>query len=188
MYLAVIDVPKKNDKGKDNHSSKNIALPLVVERRLQILNKESIGVETRKIRVQVAAEAGFDPHTDMDVQSLRFGASEEVDYGRGSSVLKTRKKGKDLILIFDGFDVQFVIGLDKTTGKTVWKTDRNIDYGTDDGDFKKAFSTIGQTKLLGFGVQFFCCNAWGDHIAQAIQHKANYTSCLPHTFDLVGAF
>ncbi len=101
MYLAVIDVPKKDDKGKDNHSSKNIALPLVVERRLKILNKESITLETRKIRVQVFAESGFDPHTDMDVQSLRFGASEEVDYGRGSSVLKTRKKGKDLILIFD---------------------------------------------------------------------------------------
>jgi hypothetical protein len=102
MYLAVLDVPKKDDKGKDNHSSKNIALPLVVERRLQILNKERITVETKKIRVQVAPEAGFDPHTDMDVQSLRFGASEVVDYGRGSSVLKTRKKGKDLILIFDG--------------------------------------------------------------------------------------
>lgn len=102
MYLAVLDVPKKDDKGKDNHSSKNIALPLVVGRRLQILNKNRITAETKEIRVQVAAEAGFDPHTDMDVQSLRFGASEEVDYGRGSSVLKTEKEGKDLILIFDG--------------------------------------------------------------------------------------
>jgi len=101
MYLAVIDVPKKEDLGKDKHSSKNIALPLVVERRLRILNKDKITAGTKEIRVQLAAEAGFDPHTDVDVQSLRFGASEEVDYGRGSSVLKTRKKGKDLILIFD---------------------------------------------------------------------------------------
>jgi hypothetical protein len=102
MYMAVIDVPKEEDKGKDNHSSKNIALPLVVERRLKILNKERITAETKKISVLVKAEAGFDPHTDMDVQSLRFGASEEIDYGKGSSVLNTRNSGKDLILIFNG--------------------------------------------------------------------------------------
>jgi hypothetical protein len=53
---------------------------------------------------------------------------------------------------------------------------------------KKAFSAIGQTKPLSFGVQFFCCNACGDHVAQAVQHKANNTSCLPHTFDLIRAF
>ena len=102
LYLAVLDVPKKDDKGKDNHSSKNIALPLVVGRRLQILNNEKITPETKKIRVLVASEAGFNPHTDMDIQSLRFGAPEEVDYGRGSSVLGTKKKGKDLILILNG--------------------------------------------------------------------------------------
>ncbi len=102
MYMAVIDVPKAEDKGKDNHGSKNIALPLVVERRLKILNQERITAETKKIRVQVAAEAGFDPHKDIDGQSLRFGASEEIDYGRGCSLLKVRKKGKNLILIFNG--------------------------------------------------------------------------------------
>ena len=101
MYFAVIDVPKLEDLGGDNHSSKNIALPLVVGRRLQILNKQRITAETKKIRVLVAAEEGFDPYTDMDLQSLRFGAPEEVDYGRGSSVLKTKKNGKDLILIFN---------------------------------------------------------------------------------------
>ena len=31
--------------------------------------------------------------------------------------------------------------LDKATGKTVWKTDRQIDYGTDNGDYKKAYAT-----------------------------------------------
>ena len=30
---------------------------------------------------------------------------------------------------------------DKNTGKPVWKTDRNIDYDNDDGDWKKAYST-----------------------------------------------
>jgi outer membrane protein assembly factor BamB len=46
-----------------------------------------------------------------------------------------------LILTFDGFDFQYLAALDKNTGKTVWKTDRNIKYSTDDGDYKKAFST-----------------------------------------------
>jgi outer membrane protein assembly factor BamB len=46
-----------------------------------------------------------------------------------------------LILCFDGFDVQYVAALDKITGATVWKTDRSIDYGSDNGDMKKAYCT-----------------------------------------------
>jgi outer membrane protein assembly factor BamB len=49
--------------------------------------------------------------------------------------------GDSLFVNFDGFDVQYVVALDKATGKTRWKSDRNIDYGTDNGDFKKAFCT-----------------------------------------------
>lgn len=46
-----------------------------------------------------------------------------------------------LILTFDGFDVQYVIALNKETGKTVWKTERKFDYGTDNGDVMKAYAT-----------------------------------------------
>jgi outer membrane protein assembly factor BamB len=46
-----------------------------------------------------------------------------------------------LILTFDGFDLQYLVALDKATGKTVWRTDRGFDYGTKDGDAKKAYST-----------------------------------------------
>ncbi|WP_202921285.1 PQQ-binding-like beta-propeller repeat protein [Anatilimnocola aggregata] len=46
-----------------------------------------------------------------------------------------------LILTFDGFDVQYVVALDKETGKTVWKTDRGFNYGTDNGDVMKAYGT-----------------------------------------------
>lgn len=46
-----------------------------------------------------------------------------------------------LIVHFDGYDYQYVVALDKETGQTIWKTDRNVDYGTDDGDIMKAFST-----------------------------------------------
>jgi outer membrane protein assembly factor BamB len=48
-----------------------------------------------------------------------------------------------LILTFDGYDLQYLTALDKMTGKTVWKTDRNFDYTSirDNGDNKKAYST-----------------------------------------------
>jgi outer membrane protein assembly factor BamB len=47
-----------------------------------------------------------------------------------------------LILTFDGFDHQYVAALDKDTGKTVWKEDRNIKYKEQkNGDIKKAYST-----------------------------------------------
>lgn len=47
------------------------------------------------------------------------------------------------LLIFhqDGFDFQYVVALDRATGNTIWKADRDIDYGTDNGDVFKAFCT-----------------------------------------------
>jgi len=54
-----------------------------------------------------------------------------------------------LILTFDGYDQQYITALDKNTGKTVWKTDRQIDYGTDNGDLKKAYSTPAVLKENG---------------------------------------
>src|SRR5262249_15604968 len=46
-----------------------------------------------------------------------------------------------IILTFDGHDVNYLAALDKSTGKTVWKTDRNIEYKIEDGDYHKAYST-----------------------------------------------
>ncbi|MCX6874979.1 MAG: PQQ-binding-like beta-propeller repeat protein [Verrucomicrobia bacterium] len=46
-----------------------------------------------------------------------------------------------LVLTFDGVDVQYLVALDKHSGKTVWKRDRNIVYDTDDTDYHKAYST-----------------------------------------------
>lgn len=58
--------------------------------------------------------------------------------GAGSSPIVFR----DLLIVnFDGYDLQYVVALDKRTGQTVWKTDRSIDYGSDDGDMKKAYCT-----------------------------------------------
>jgi outer membrane protein assembly factor BamB len=58
--------------------------------------------------------------------------------GAGSSPILYRDL---LILPFDGYDFQYVVALDRKTGKTVWKTDRTHDFGTTDGDYKKCFST-----------------------------------------------
>jgi outer membrane protein assembly factor BamB len=57
--------------------------------------------------------------------------------------------GDLLLMHFDGSDHQFVVGLDKRTGKTVWRTDRSVDFQDlspegkpkADGDFRKGFAT-----------------------------------------------
>ena len=54
-----------------------------------------------------------------------------------------------LLMHFDGSDHQYVVALDKQTGKTVWRRDRSIDFkdlGPDgkpeaEGDMRKAFAT-----------------------------------------------
>lgn len=70
--------------------------------------------------------------------------------GPGSSPIV---HGDLLYLTFDGYDVQYLAALDKKTGKTVWKKDRGIDFGTDNGDAKKGYSTpsiieVGGRELL----------------------------------------
>ena len=49
--------------------------------------------------------------------------------------------GDTMILLFDGADKQFVVALDKKTGKTKWLHKRAFDYRTTNGDRKKAYST-----------------------------------------------
>jgi outer membrane protein assembly factor BamB len=60
-----------------------------------------------------------------------------------------------VILTFDGADLQYVVALDKKTGNTVWKTDRDVEWNDQDvtgkspeaakraldGDMRKAHST-----------------------------------------------
>ena len=72
-----------------------------------------------------------------------------------------------LIMNFDGSDFQYVVGLDKRTGDTVWRTDRSIDFmdlqpdgkPEAEGDLRKAFSTphvatiAGKPTLLSVGAK-----------------------------------
>ncbi len=74
--------------------------------------------------------------------------------GAGSSPILHRNL---LIMNFDGSDHQFIIALDKDTGKTVWRKDRSIDFkdlGPDgkpkaEGDFRKAFATPHVARIGG---------------------------------------
>lgn len=102
MNFAVIDTIKWEDKGNDNHSSKNICIPLRKDLLLSVLNTEPIDAETETIRVRIKAEKGFSPADDLDIASLRFGCFTEVNYGRGSKPLSWDKDGKDLVVTFDG--------------------------------------------------------------------------------------
>jgi outer membrane protein assembly factor BamB len=49
--------------------------------------------------------------------------------------------GNLFIVHVDGRDVQYVVALEKTTGKTVWKTGRSIDYRPFHANLRKAFCT-----------------------------------------------
>lgn len=66
--------------------------------------------------------------TDLPCNHFRGPASSPVVHGNA------------VFLQFDGFDKQYVVALDKLTGKPIWRKDRNLPY-PDDGDFKKAFAT-----------------------------------------------
>lgn len=100
MNFAVIDTIKWNDLPNDKHSSKNISIPLNKGMLLSVLNEEEITPSTRTIEVKIAAESGFNPQTDVDVKSLRFGSFTEVNFGRGCKPGKTKVSGKDLIVVF----------------------------------------------------------------------------------------
>lgn len=58
--------------------------------------------------------------------------------GPGSSIML---QGNLLCFNVDGRDVQYVIALDKGTGKTVWKTNRSIDYTAFSTNLRKGFCT-----------------------------------------------
>jgi len=66
-------------------------------------------------------------------------------------------EGNLLIMNFDGSDQQFVLALDKNTGKTQWRTERSVDHKDllpdgkprAEGDFRKAFATPHVAELAG---------------------------------------
>lgn len=102
MNFAVIDTIKKYDLPGDHHSSKNICIPLNKGLLLSVLNKEPITPSTKRIKVRIKAEPGFQPAAEIDVPSLRFGSYTEVNFGRGCKPVKTEREGDDLVITFSG--------------------------------------------------------------------------------------
>src|SRR5690606_17682664 len=76
--------------------------------------------------------------------------------GPGSSPIV---HGDHLFLTFDGYDRQYLVALNKKDGKTAWEKDRTIDYQTENGDLRKAYSTPtvitvdGQDQLVSPGAR-----------------------------------
>ncbi|BDD02319.1 glycoside hydrolase family protein [Persicobacter psychrovividus] len=98
--FAVCDTIKKQDRGSDNHSSKNISIPLTVGKLITIIGDQKIDDKTKEIKLLIKAENGFNPQTDINIKSLRFGAPQVIDYGGGCTVTKKERLGNDLLLTF----------------------------------------------------------------------------------------
>lgn len=58
--------------------------------------------------------------------------------GPGASLLLDQTR---LCFTVDGRDVQYVVALDKTTGRTAWKTPRSVDFSPVPSNCRKAFCT-----------------------------------------------
>lgn len=102
LNLAVVDTIKAEDKASDNHSAKNIVLPLNKGLMLEVLNETTITGTTTEIRIRVKAEAGFNPQTDLDLNTLVFGSHSKVNYGNGFKASGSEAEGDDLIITFTG--------------------------------------------------------------------------------------
>ena len=72
----------------------------------------------------------------------------ECDHHRGPASSPILHKGK-LYVAYDGFDVQYVVAFDARDGSTVWKREREINYGTDNGDRMKAYCTAQVIEVNG---------------------------------------
>lgn len=105
----------------------------------------------------------------------------------------------DLLLMnFDGSDFQYVVALDKTTGKTVWRTERSVDFQDLDsegkpkaeGDYRKGFSTPhvfehnGQPIMLSSGAMAHY--AYDPRTGKELWRLEDLTSHSPCTRPVIG--
>ena len=105
MNFAVIDCVKQSDLGNDTHSSKNINMPLTKQLLLEVQN-----ISSTSATVQVKAEEGFNPKTDLNFSSLKFGSHDKVNYGNGFSYSSYTESGSDIIITFTGTDSGITTG------------------------------------------------------------------------------
>jgi len=89
--------------------------------------------------------ACLDTQTGKPIWTRRDFESEDFRGPASSPVID----GDRLFVAFDGIDVQFLLCLDKHTGKTIWKSDREIEFENDSTDFHKAYSTAKVIDVAG---------------------------------------
>lgn len=102
LSLAVLDVSKGNDRGNDKHSSKNVILPLTVERRVSIVSDGPVTSGTSRITIRIESEDDFDPLQTVNVNSLRLGGAYAVNRGGGCTAVTAEPDGSDLLVYFEG--------------------------------------------------------------------------------------
>lgn len=99
--FAVIDTIKWEDYSRDNHSSKNICIPLNPGLRMEVVDRTPITSKTRKIRLMIKADRNGKPLSQIDMQSLRFGVHSEVNYGRGARAVKMEPCDGGMLITFN---------------------------------------------------------------------------------------
>ncbi len=98
----------------------------------------------------------LDARTGSPIWTTRIQVDHSVGPGSSPFVI-----GKHLVLVCDGIDQQFIVALDKTTGKELWRTARPPIRATN-VEFKKAYSTPilvdvqGRQQLVIPGAQWIC--------------------------------
>ncbi len=145
--LSVVCVDKKTGKILINKRLRHVPLPQYCH-PFNSYASPSPAIENG--RVYVSFGSPYNACLDANTGKVIW---ERTDFvcnhfrGAGTSPFIYRDK---LILQFDGSDHQFVVALDKGTGKTIWTTKRTVDFHDIDGntgkprlqgDLRKAFST-----------------------------------------------
>ncbi len=98
---AVIDTVKNQDKASDNHSSKNIIIPLQKDRLINIIKLD----ETNDtISIEIQKEANM---PEINLASLQFGAPTLVDYGKGAKALSHSENETSIVINFKLSDCGF---------------------------------------------------------------------------------
>ena len=129
------------DTGKILHDIKLFDVPTPLYTMIAFNSHASPSPVIEKGRVYVHFGAAGTACIDTDTGKVLWKRTDLLcDHwrGPGSSPILWQDR---LILTFDGYDKQYLAALNKENGTTAWKTDRSIDYGTDNGDLKKAYST-----------------------------------------------
>jgi outer membrane protein assembly factor BamB len=137
--LSVLCVDRDSGKVLADHKLFTIASPTELWRKYNSYASPTPVIEDGRIYVHYGTygTACLDTKT-MKAVWARDDLKCDHFRGAGSSPILFENL---LILTFDGHDVQYLVALDKKTGKTVWKSDRTHDFGTDDGDRKKGYAT-----------------------------------------------